>query len=266
MGAFNDRVVWITGASSGIGAALAGAFAAEGARLVLSARREDALVQLAHSLNLPTHRVMVLPLDLEQPERHADAVAAVIARMGQLDVMLHNAGVSQRSRLADTELHVTRRLMELNYIGTVSLTQHIMPVFKRQGSGQFVVISSMMGLYSAPLRGGYAAAKHALHGYFEALRAEEHDAGIGVTLICPGFVQTNVSVNALTGDGSPQGSMDEATAGGLSADYVARRVVRATVNRSLRVVLGGWRELIGWWLARFAPRLHAIAIRRIKST
>jgi dehydrogenase/reductase SDR family protein 7B len=266
MGRFDDRVIWITGASSGIGAALAGAFAAEGARLVLSARREDTLVQLAQRLNLPAHRVMVLALDLEQPERHADAAAAVLARMGRIDVMVHNAGVSQRSRLANTELSVIRRLIDVNYFGTVSLTQHILPVFKQQGGGQFVIISSMMGLYSAPLRGGYSAAKHALHGYFEALRAEEHDAGIRVTMICPGFVQTDVSVNALTGDGTPQGTMDQATAAGLSPEYVARRVVSATARQKLQVALGGWRELLGWWLARYAPRLHALAIRKIKST
>ena len=263
---FANHVVWITGASSGIGAALARAWAAQGAHLIVSARRAPELEALVAQLGLGPDRALVLPLDLEQPHTHAAAVAAALAHWGGIDVMVHNAGVSQRSPLADTQLAVLRRLMEVNYFGTVSLTQLLLPHLLARGRGQLVVISSVMGLYSAPLRGGYAAAKHALHGYFEALRAETHDRGLRVTLVCPGYVRTDVSRNALTADGTPQGSMDATTAAGLDPDAVARRIVAAVAAGRLRLVMGGWRELMGHWLSRLAPGLHALAIRKIRST
>lgn len=266
MSRFANQVVWITGASSGIGAALARAFAAEGARLIVSARRAAELQQLVADLALSPERALVLPLDLAQPEQHAAAVEAALARWGAIDVMVHNAGVSQRSRLADTQLDVLRRLMEVNYFGTVSLTQRLLPHLLARGRGHLVVISSVMGLYSAPLRGGYAASKHALHGYFDALRAEGHDRGLRVTLVCPGYVRTDVSRNALTADGTPQGSMDATTAAGLDPDHVAQRIVSAVAAGRIRLVMGGWRERLGLVLAQFAPRLHALAIRKIPST
>jgi short-subunit dehydrogenase len=188
------------------------------------------------------------------------AVRTVLERFGRVDILVHCAGISQRARAADTELSVDRRIMELNYFGPVALTKQVLPSMIERGSGHIVAISSLLGKFGAPKRSAYCASKHALHGFFDSLRAEEFAHGIAVTIICPGFVQTNASLNALKGDGTPHGKMDQQIAGGLAADAAARRIVKA-IERRRREVYIGQREKLGLYLSRWAPSLFHRIIR-----
>ncbi|MEM1322479.1 MAG: SDR family oxidoreductase [Bacteroidota bacterium] len=254
MGKYTDKVVWITGASSGIGEALSYAFAKEGARLVLSARREAELRRVQQQSGLPEERVLVLPLDLAQLETMAAKVAAVVERFGRIDVLVNNGGLSQRSLIIDTDISVYKRLMEVNYLGTVALTKAVLPVFIQQQSGQIGVISSLMGKFASPLRSGYCGAKHALHGFFDALRFEHEKNNVEVTLLCPGFIRTNVSRNALTADGSPQQKMDAATDKGMSPEHCAEQIIAALRRGKFEAYIGG-KETLAIYVKRLFPKL-----------
>lgn len=257
-------VVWVTGASSGIGEALAHRFARRGARLLLSARGEERLEAVRRALSNP-ERHTVLPLDLGRPESMAEAVREALARCGRVDVMVHNGGVSQRSLAEATALEVDRRVLEVDYLGPVALTKALLPSMLERGSGRFVVVSSLVGKIGTPLRSGYSGAKHALHGFFDSLRAEVHDRGVRVTMVCPGFIRTEVSIHALTGDGTPQGILDRAQARGMSAEECARRIVRALDHGADEVLVGG-KEVWAVRLDRFFPALFRRLIRRVRVT
>lgn len=260
----DGRVVWITGASAGIGAALARAAAARGARLILSARRREQLEAVRAGCADPGAH-LVLPLDLAVPDTLEAAAREALAAAGGIDVLVHNGGVSQRSLARDTALAVDRRIMEIDYFGAVALTKAVLPSMRAGGGGRIVVVSSLVGKIGTPLRSAYAAAKHALHGFFDSLRAEEHAAGIGVTLICPGFIRTEVSVNALTGDGSPQGTVDRAQARGLPPEVCAERILRAIEREKDEVLIGG-KERWAVHLQRFFPGLFRRLIRKARVT
>jgi len=257
-------VVWVTGASSGIGEALARRFARRGARVILSSRREDRLEAVRRTCDSPDHHV-VLPLDLGRPETLGDAAREALERCGRVDVMVHNGGVSQRALAEDTSLDVDRRMLEVDYLGPVALTKALLPSMLERESGRFVVVSSLVGKIGTPLRSSYSAAKHALHGFFDSLRAEVHDRGVRVTLVCPGFIHTELSLHALTGDGEPQGKMDRAQAHGMSADACAARIARA-LDRGEDEVLVGGREVWAVRLERFFPGLFRRVIRRVRVT
>lgn len=265
MSRFQNKVVWITGASAGIGAALVRAFAAEGAKLVLSARRQAELEKVAADTGLGAERYLVLPLDLMEQESFAEKVKAVTDRFGTIDLLVHNAGISQRSLARDTEMEVYRRLMEVNYLGTVALTQAVLPGMLKTGKGQFAVVSSLVGKFGTPMRSGYAASKHALHGFFDTLRAETWRDGISVTIVCPGFIRTDVSINALTADGSPQNSMDNSTNNGMDPDKFARKMLKAVARKKEEAWIGGM-EVRAVYLKRFFPALFSKLIRKAKVT
>lgn len=261
---FKNKIVWITGASSGIGEAVAYAFSKAGAKLIISARREDELNRVKNACANPAN-VMVLTLDLADHASLKPKTDEVLAAMGKVDIMFHNAGVSQRSLIMDTDFSVDRKMMEVNYLGTVALTKALLPSMLKNGYGHFAVVTSLTGYIGSPLRSGYAAAKHALHGYFDSLRAELEDQGIKVTLICPGYVATNVSVNALTGDGSKQNKMDEATASGLDTTTAAKRMLRAIAKENHEAYVGN-REIMAIYIKRFLPKLFANILKRTKVT
>lgn len=260
---WNDRRVWITGATSGIGEALARTLDRRGARLVLSARRRERLEEVRAELERPDAH-QVLPMDLAETDRAGERVREALAG-GPVEVMIHNAGISQRSPAVDTDLSVDRRLMEVDYFGIVALTKALLPSMLEQGGGRFVVVSSLVGKVSTPMRSGYSAAKHALHGFFDALRAELHDRGIRVTIACPGFVRTEISIHALTGDGSEQGTMDEAQEKGMAPEVCAERIVRAAETGRREVLIGG-KEVWAVHLHRFFPGLFHRMIRTAKVT
>lgn len=259
-----DCVVWITGASSGIGEALAYAYSKKGARLVLSSRDEARLSEVRRRCEEPG-RHLVVPLDLRDAPCIGAGCAKVLEHMGHVDILINNGGISQRSLVLETPLDVDRMIMETNFFGTVALTKAVLPSMAQRRSGRIVVISSLVGRFGTPLRSAYSASKHALHGFFESLRAEVWGLGIGVTLVCPGFIRTNISVNALTRDGSPQGTMDEAQANGMPPDACARKIIAAVEKGKPEVYIGG-KELMGVYIKRFAPGLFDRIIRKTRVT
>ena len=195
MGRWDNKIVWVTGASSGIGQACAEAWAHKGATVVLSARKKDTLEKVAAPLRDQGAKVHVVTLDLAETEQLAGIAHHVETTIGPVDVMVHCGGISQRSKAIDTALEVDRHVMEIVYFGTLALTKALLPGMVQRQKGHFVVVTSLMGLFSSPLRSGYCGAKHALHGFFEALRAEHHDDGLNITMVCPGFIRTNISLN-----------------------------------------------------------------------
>ncbi len=259
---FTGKVAWVTGASSGIGEALVRTLAERGASLVLSARNEDQLrkVQVACA-NAERHRV--LPLDMLAPATFEPAVQTVLSRFGHVDLLIHCAGISQRAHAAETHTDVDRRIMDVNYFGPMALTKQVLPSMLARRAGQIVVVSSLLGKFGASNRSAYCASKHALHGFFDSLRAEVAANGITVTLVCPGFVRTNASRNALRGDGTPHDQMDEQLSRGLTSEECARHIVRA-IERRRREVYIGRTEKLAVYLSRFAPGLFSRLMRATK--
>ncbi|MDR3416721.1 MAG: SDR family NAD(P)-dependent oxidoreductase [Nevskia sp.] len=253
------KVVWITGASSGIGEALAVLASRRGARLVLSARRAAELERVKGLCSDPA-KVAVLPLDLADFDA-ADAAARAAAPFGPVGVLVNNAGVSQRSLFKDTGLGVYRSIMELDFFAPVALTQAVLPGMRQRGDGHVVMMGSVVSKIGGPLRTGYSAAKHALAGFTEAARAELWRDGIRFTLACPGYVRTQVSVNALDGSGGKHGVMDPSTGHGLEPGNCAERIWRAVEKDREELLIAG-REGVYVQLKRFAPSLFSYALKR----
>lgn len=256
------KVAWLTGASSGIGEALAHALAEEGAKLVLSARRADELSRVQAGCHRPKEHLS-LPLDLLQPDTFESAVRAVFNRFGQVDLLIHCAGISQRGTAVDTQMHVIEHVMSLNYVAPVTLTKLVLPSMIERRSGHIVAVSSLLGKFGAPHRAAYSASKHALIGFFDSLRAEVHEYGIDVTVVCPGFVQTNASRNALCSDGTPYDKMDEEIRTGMPSDLCARKILRAVKARKREVYIGG-KERWAIYLNRYMPALFSRLLRERK--
>jgi short-subunit dehydrogenase len=262
-----NKVIWITGASSGIGEALTVELAKiKGAKLILSSRRKEELERVKG--NCPPSvqsNIKILPLDLAQEHTLRLSVEVAIQFFGHIDVLINNGGISQRSLAKETSLSVDRQLMEVDYFGTVALTKYLLPHFLKRKRGHFVTVSSVMGMIGTPYRSGYAAAKHALHGFFDSLRAElwKESKSIYVTLICPGWIRTNVTLNALTGNGSKLNEMDQTTDRGLSPKACAKKIIAAIQGRKNEVYIGGLKEVGGVYLKRFFPRLFARTVRKI---
>lgn len=258
-----NKVVWITGASSGIGEALAKAFAAEGAKLILSARRLDELNRVKQSLNLPDSNVLILPLDLSDTSKTNELTKIVIDKFGQIDVLVNNGGISQRSLTLDTPLEIDRKIMEINFFGTIALTKSVLPFMVKQKSGHIIIMSSIAGKFGFFFRSAYSASKHALHGFFEALRMELFKDNVKVLIVCPGKIKTDISINAITGDGGKHNKMDQSQADGLSAEECARQVLKGMQNNKYEIFIGG-KELRAIWVKRFFPNLFTRLIRKQK--
>jgi short-subunit dehydrogenase len=241
---FKDKVVWITGASSGIGEAVALRVAARGARLVLSARNRGELERVAGACReAGPAETLVLPLDMVDYDGMGTAVAAVIDRFGHIDLLLNNAGVSQRSFCVDTTFHVYRQMMEVNVLGQIALTQAVLPSMRARGVGHIAVTASVAGKVGAPMRTGYCAAKHAVMGFFDALRTEVAADGIEVTTITPGFIRTNVAKNALGGDGKAVGASDADIEGGMDVGECADVIVAGFEAGTPEIAVGSGPEM-----------------------
>ncbi|HYP29728.1 MAG TPA: SDR family oxidoreductase [Blastocatellia bacterium] len=261
---FRDKIIWITGASSGIGEALAYAFGREGAKLILSGRREAELERVRQACeNAGDH--LVLPLDLAQYETLAEKAAIALRHFGRVDILVNNGGVSQRSLVKETSLAVDVEIMNINFFGTVALTKAILPQMLERKSGHIVIISSVVGHFGTPLRSAYSASKHALHGFFDSLRAEVWRENVKVTIVCPGFIRTNVSINALAGDGGKHGRMDAAQDAGMSPDACAAKILSAVASEKEEVLIGG-KEINGVYMKRFLPTVFSRAIRKARVT
>jgi dehydrogenase/reductase SDR family member 7B len=261
---FKNKKIWITGASSGIGEALAKALADEGAHLILSARNEAELKRVKFNC-IGAEQIDIVLLDIGN---HADIfkiAKETIAKVGNIDILINNAGISQRSLAKDTDFQVDTHIINIDLLGTIAITKAVLPSMLAQKSGHIVTISSLMGKFGAPLRSGYAAAKHGLHGFFDTLRAELFDDNIKILMVCPGFVKTNISMNAVVGDGSKQGTMDEATGKGLDPEIVALKIIKAMRRDKEEIYLGG-REVMGVYMKRFFPRILSRIVRKAKTT
>lgn len=260
--AFSGKVVWITGASSGIGEALCYALAREGARLVLSSRRREDLERVRSACAHPeTHRC--IPLDLADSRDFPALAAEVEHSFGPIDLLINNGGISQRALAAEADLAVERALMEVNYFGTIALTKVVLPAMLARRRGHIAVVSSVMGYVGTPGRSTYSASKHALHGYFDSLRAEVWREGVQVTLVCPGYVKTKVSDNAVDARGRKHGQMDPTHQRGISAERCADAIVRGLTRGREEIHVGGF-EVAAIYLKRFAPWLFSRIVRRMK--
>ncbi|MDR6193380.1 SDR family oxidoreductase [Siphonobacter sp. SORGH_AS_0500] len=264
MAFYSNKVVWITGASSGIGEALAHALAREGCRLVLSARREAELVRVKQALPVPTENVCILPLDITHIEAFPEAIHTVLQTFGRLDILIQNAGISQRGSALESPLAIDRRLMEVNYFGVIALTKAVLPHFIQQRTGLIVPICSLAGYVATPERTAYAASKFALRGFFDALRAEIWKEGIWVTLVCPGYVRTSLSLNALNSSGKAHNQLDSHSSKGLSAESCAKAIVKALKKGKKEVWIGGFTEVMGAYLKRYVPGLLWLFIRNYR--
>jgi len=251
---FKNKVIWITGASSGIGEALVYAFSERGSKIILSSRRREALERVKNNCSEFPGEVYILPLDLaasdELPEKTEEAVSVY----GSIDYLFNNGGISQRSYAVDTEMEVVRKIMEINFFGTVGLTKSVLPVMIQQKSGHIIVTSSLMGKFATRYRSAYAASKHALHGWFDSLRQEVDDHNINVTLVCPGFVKTNVTLNALQGNGDKYGKMSHGQERGMDARKFAEKLLPKIEKGKQEIYIGG-REVWAVYIKRFMPRL-----------
>lgn len=260
MSNYKDKVIWITGASSGIGEALALEFAKKEARLILSARREDELKRVASLTKLPDLDVMILPFDLSDTSKASGLAAQVMNKFGRIDILINNGGQSQREEAIKTDEATERKLFEINYFSAVNLSKAVLPYMLKQKGGHVVVISSIAGKFGFYLRSSYSAAKHALHGYFESLRLETEKKGINILMVCPGKVKTNISLNASTASGA-HGKMDESHENAMSAEEAAKQIIAGISNGKEEILIGG-KEIKAVTLRRFFPKWFGKIIRK----
>ncbi len=255
-------VVVVTGAGGGIGSALAWRWGREGARLGLLDVDEVGLGILAEALSGAGYDVLAIPCDVTDAAACDDAVQAVIARFGGVDVLVANAGRTHISFVADTDLSVFRHIMDVNFFGALHVTRAALPSLMER-HGRIAVLSSVAGFAPLSGRAGYAASKHALHGLFESLRGEISTEGVSVTMVCPSFVRTGIGAKALGGDGEPAGERRTEVGWPLDPDAVADALVRAVEARRRLVVLGAVGKA-SWWVSRLAPRIYeALMVRRL---
>lgn len=257
---YNNKIVWITGGSSGIGEAMTKQLNEAGATVIISSRRMEELQRVKNSCKYP-ERVECVTLDVTDIAAVNQTAEKLLERHHKIDISILNAGVSQRSLAAETAFSVDRRLMNINYFGAISVAKALLPSMIQHQLGHFVVISSLSGKFGVALRTAYAASKHALHGFFDSLRAEVHEHNIKVTLICPGYIRTNISVNALVGEGQKHGVMDENQNKGLTPEAAAKKILRATEKGKHEIAFGG-KEVIAVYLKRFFPKLLAKILQK----
>ncbi|MCM8513220.1 SDR family NAD(P)-dependent oxidoreductase [Acinetobacter bereziniae] len=263
MESLDGKVVWITGASSGIGKALAAECALQGAQVILSARRLEELEKVRVSLLHPDHHLSVA-MDITDEAQVRHAYKQVLDQKGRIDLLINNAGLSQRALITETSMQTERAIMEIDYFSQVFLTKLVLPTFIAQKSGRIAYISSVAGLLGTQYRATYSAAKAAIHMWANSLRAEVAQDGVKVSVIFPGFVKTNVSFNALNGAGKPQAHQDEAIENGLEADDFAKQTVSALLNGQEYIVVGGAKEKLGVWVSRLSPTTLYKMIRKMK--
>ena len=239
---FEGKTAWITGASSGIGAALAREWAGRGANIILSGRDEGRLAEVADGLPTET---LILPFDVRDDAAMQDATTKAVAWKG-VDIFVANAGVSQRSAAIDTDMSVYREIIDIDLTAQIAATQALLPHVSERGSGHLLFISSIAGKVGVPMRTAYCAAKHGLIGYADALRGELSQSGVAVYVVCPGSVATDVSRNALTADGSKRGRSDSVIDNGIPPAEAANRIIDAVgAGQREIIVANGMEEAMG---------------------
>jgi short-subunit dehydrogenase len=260
---FSDKVVWITGASSGIGKETALQLSSQNTTLILSARNETALKEVAALCEENGAMAEVLLLDLASQESIQSAVIYVLKNYPKIDVVFHNGGLSSRSLVYETPIEVDRKLMEINYFGTMSLTKLLIPRFMEQKSGHFVVTTSIAGVFGFPLRSSYCASKHALHGYFDTVRAELVNYNIDVTIVCPGRIHTDISKHALDKEGNATGKMDDGQKKGMQVDRCVKQMLKATRRKKKEIYIGN-EEILMVYFKKYIPSIYYKLASKVK--
>ncbi len=250
----NGKTIWLTGASSGIGEALAYELAEKGAKLILSARNVAELERVRKSCRSPEIHHIV-PLDLEKYRTLEKLSEDTWDRLGPIDMLINNAGVSQRYLAMQSSMALDEKIMAVNFFGALALTRPLLKSMATRDIGHIVTVSSVLGLYGVQTRTAYAASKHALRGYFNSLRNELISSNLKITNIYPGYVTTHVSVNALTANGKAYGKIDAGHSNGMSPVVCAKRIVLAIERDEKEVLIAKGKEYFAVYLARFAPAL-----------
>ncbi|MEP2024588.1 MAG: SDR family NAD(P)-dependent oxidoreductase [Reichenbachiella sp.] len=262
---FENRNIWITGASSGIGEGLVQHLSKIKCNLVISARRAEELERVkGENQNLAT--IEILPLDLANAPSLEEKAKEAEAFFGGVDILFNNGGISQRDKVINTSMEVQRQIMEVNYFGTIALSKYVLPGMIERQFGHHIAVTSAVGIISTPLRSGYSASKHAVHGFYDALRSEHFDDGVKVTLILPGYVNTKISFNALMGDGTKQNSLDKAQAAGLTVDQLVTKMLKSVASQKEESYIGGFKEVMGIYMKRFFPSIFSILVRKMAVT
>lgn len=261
----NSKVIWITGASSGIGEACSYVFAAEGANLILTATRDEPLRQVRQKCIGLGATCEVLPFDLSDIE-NLDALAdKALSIFGRIDILFLNAGVSQRAKTVDSDFSVDKKIMDINFFAPLKIAKRVLPKMIEKGGGTLAVTTSISGKFGFPLRSAYASSKFALYGFFETVQAEYYDRGIRVVMVCPGRVRTHISFNALKADGSRHAQLDSGQAGGIPVEKAAKKIVKAILQQKPEVLVGG-KELLMVYIKRFFPGLARKMVRKMRTT
>lgn len=264
------KVVLITGASSGLGEALAHTFFLAGCKVVLAARRKEELDRVRRDLlalhtTVVTHSPVIIPLDLSDINSLPDKVKEILEIHGQIDVLINNGGVSVRSDCLSTAIDVDIKVMLVNYFGTVALSKACLPSMIKRKEGRIVCISSVQGKFSIPHRSAYGASKHALQAFCDSLRAEMAEHNVKVTLISPGYINTALSMNAFTGTGDKYGKQDPTTASGASPDTVAKRILKALLRDEDDITIAPIAPRVAYWIRHLCPPIYFwIMARRAK--
>uniref|UniRef100_F4CD06 Short-chain dehydrogenase/reductase SDR n=3 Tax=Sphingobacteriaceae TaxID=84566 RepID=F4CD06_SPHS2 len=258
------RVIWIIGASAGIGEGLAKYYASIGAKLIISARSRDKLYQVKAACKGNPMNVHVLPLDLEDETSLPEKALEALRIFGRIDTLIHSAGVTQRALAIDTKLSVAQKIMDINYWGPVAITQAVLPAMQQQGRGHIIVISSLMGKIGTRFRSSYAASKHALHGYFESLRPEIYDDNIHISMVCPGFVNTSLGEKALIGNGEKYQKKDDVHIKAMSVSEFVKRLIPHLDKQKEEIFIAG-SEIKAIWASKYLPgKLFRRKIREAK--
>jgi dehydrogenase/reductase SDR family protein 7B len=260
---FTDRVVWITGASSGIGEALTYAFISGGSKVIASSNDAEKLNQVAGKCSGMKGNITTVPFDLSETANIEELAAQVIKSEGRIDMLLNIAGISQRALIRETPLWLDRKIMEINYFGTIALTKAVLPLMIKNGGGHIVATSSISGRFGFPMRSAYSASKQALHGFFETLLLEHLKDNIRVSMLIPGRVKTMISYHALTADGSEHSRLDEGQAAGITPEKAAEQIIRG-LRRNRREILVGSSELLMLKIRKYLPSLFFRIAGRIK--
>ncbi|MEO5910703.1 MAG: SDR family oxidoreductase [Pelobium sp.] len=260
---FKNKIIWITGASSGIGEALAYELNGQGAKIIISSRRAEVLYKVKQQCKKNPLDVHVLPLDLEQSQSLFLKADEAWKIYGKIDILINAGGISQRSKVLETATEVEQKIMDINFWGTVNLSKAILPKMIGNGGGNLVVLSSLVGKFGTQFRSTYSASKHALEGYFQSLRYEVYDKGVSVNIICPGFIKTNITINSVTEDGGKYGRMDKNQEEGMTAEECAMKILKAIDQNKEEVLIGG-KETFAVYIKRFFPGYFSKMIRKRK--
>ncbi len=263
---YSNKVCWVTGSSSGIGAAIAAELATQGAHLILSARDKEKLDKVAKNcLEKGASGATVIPLDLASESSVKNAVEQFKSKFERIDLLINNGGISQRSLSVETNFEVEKNIMQVNYFGAILLTKLLLPMLIEQKEGHLAVTSSIVGKFGFPLRTTYSASKHAVQGYFESLRVELERYNIKVSIIIPGRVRTEISKHALDGSGAHTNKMDQGLEDGISPTNAANKIVRGLYRGKKEILVGG-KELLLVHIRRLLPRLYYKMVSKISPT